>query len=105
MNTYTKGELDTFDFLQTAIEVSYGTTNSQAIPDSSLGIVLVSLGIAEVHKDPVTKARGDMPIVALDDFRTSALIRTDYVPVLFGIELGGELRGIDQVAEHHGVLP
>jgi hypothetical protein len=33
------------------------------------------------------------------------LIGTDDFPILFRIELGGELRGIDQVAEHHGQLP
>ncbi len=45
-----------------------------------------------------------MSIEALDDFGTHLLIRTDHVPVLFGVELGGECGGIDQVAEHHREL-
>jgi hypothetical protein len=46
-----------------------------------------------------------MSIKACEDFRTSRLIGTDDFPVLFGIELGGEFGGIDQVAKHHGELP
>src|SRR5215471_16498029 len=45
-----------------------------------------------------------MPIVALDNFCTSRLIGTYHVSVHFWIELGGEFRGIDQVAEHNGQL-
>jgi hypothetical protein len=33
------------------------------------------------------------------------LIRTDHVPVLFGVEVAGECGGIDEVAEHHRELP
>ena len=46
-----------------------------------------------------------MPIVALDNFGTHPLIRTHHVPILFGVELRGQLGGIDQVAEHHRELP
>jgi len=46
-----------------------------------------------------------MPIVALDNVGAHPLICPDYVPVLFGIELGGEFRGVHEVAKHHGELP
>jgi hypothetical protein len=43
-------------------------------------------------------------IKACDNVCTDALIRTDHVPVLFGIELGGEFCGVYEVTEHHGQL-
>ena len=45
-----------------------------------------------------------MSIIALDDFSTDPLIRTDHVPVVFGVELGGEFGGVHQVTEHHREL-
>src|SRR5262245_5736364 len=41
-----------------------------------------------------------MPIIALNNFRTSQLIGTDHFPVLFGIELTGKFSRLHQVAEH-----
>ena len=46
-----------------------------------------------------------MPVIASNHLRAGSLIRTDYVPVLFGVELAGECGGIDEVAEHHRQLP
>ena len=45
------------------------------------------LGIAKVHEETIPEQLGDMSIIALDDFGTDALIRTDHVPVVFGVEL------------------
>jgi hypothetical protein len=56
--------------------------------NSSVSVIFVSHWIPKVHQKSIPKELGDMPIVALDDFRTSRLIGTDHVPVLFGIELG-----------------
>src|SRR4030095_13875805 len=33
------------------------------------------------------------------------LIRSDDFAILFGVELGGELRGVHEITEHHGELP
>src|SRR5438067_5931977 len=104
MNAHMDSELDTFILLQTAIEVSHGSKNSQTSPYCSLGVIFMCLGIAEVHEESIPEELGDMPIVALDNFRTSRLIGTDDFPVLFGVELGGKFSGIDQVAEHDGEL-
>src|SRR6516162_9408250 len=105
MNTNADSELDTLRLLQTRIEVSHGSKNSQTSSDSPLCIIFMGVGIAEIDKQTVTKQLGDMPIVALDNFRTNRLIRTDHIPVLFGVELGGEVGGIHEVAEHHRELP
>src|SRR5712691_8359682 len=45
-----------------------------------------------------------MSIIALNHLSTGCLIRTDHFPVVFGIELGREAGGIDQVTEHDGEL-
>jgi hypothetical protein len=43
------------------------------------------VGVAKIDEQTIPKQLSDMPIVALDDFRTSSLIGTDDFPVLFGI--------------------
>src|SRR5215475_6524883 len=65
----------------------------------------MSLGIAEVHEEPIPKQLSNMSFIALNDFRADFLVSTHYVPVLFGIELTGKFGGINQVAEHHRELP
>ena len=69
-----------------------------------MGIIFMGLGIAEVHEETIPEQLGDMPIVALDDFRTSRFIGSDDVPVLFGVKLGRQFGRIHQVAEHDGEL-
>src|SRR5215475_6278878 len=104
MNPYTKSKLDTFLLVQTGIEVSHGSKNSQPSPYCSLGIVFMCLGIAKVHEESIPQELGDMPIVALDNHCTGGLICTYHIPVLFRIELAGELRRVHQITEHHGEL-
>jgi hypothetical protein len=50
-----------------------------------LGVILVSLGIAKIDEETIPKQLSDMPIVALDDFRTSSLIGTDDFPAKLAI--------------------
>src|SRR5262245_32335370 len=105
MNPYSDGELDTFGLLQTDIEVFHRREDTKTRADSPLCIVLMGLGIAEVDKEPVPQELGDMPIIASNHLGTDGLVGTDHVSILFGVELRGEFRGIDQVAEHDGELP
>jgi hypothetical protein len=65
-----------------------------------LGVIFMGLGIAEVHQESIPQELGNMSVKTLDDFRTSSLIGTDHLTVLFGVELRGQFGGIDQVAEH-----
>src|SRR6516162_8550524 len=104
MNTNADSELDTLRLLQTSIEVSHGSKNFQTSSDSPLCIIFMGVGIAEIDEQTVTEQLGDMPIVALDDFCTSRLIRTDHVTPVFRVELAGQLGGIHEVAEHHSEL-
>jgi hypothetical protein len=69
-----------------------------------LGIIFVCPGITKVHQQSIPEQLGDMSIVALNDFRTSRLIGTHDISVLFGIELGRECGGVHEVTKHHGQL-
>src|SRR5262245_16671794 len=60
----------------------------------------MGLRIAEIDQETITKQLSDMSIVALDNFGTHSLICPHHFPVLFGIELGGQLGGINEVTEH-----
>src|SRR5262244_2631460 len=104
MNPYTDGELDALGLLQTGIEVSHGSKNSQPSPYCSLRIVFMRLGIAKIDQEPITQEMGNVSVKPLDDFRTRRLIGTDDFPVLFWVELGRELCGVHEVTKHHGQL-
>jgi hypothetical protein len=67
-------------------------------------IVFMSLGIAKIDEQTVTEKLGDVPVIASNHLRTGSLIRTDHVPVLFGVELAGESSGVHKVTEHDGEL-
>src|SRR5262245_18899186 len=105
MNTYTKGELDTFDFLQTEIEVSHGSKNSQTSSYCSLGVIFVSHRKAEVDQETIAKVLGDMSLKALNDLRTGGLIGAHHLPQVFRVQLIGQTSRIHQVTKHHRELP
>jgi hypothetical protein len=104
MNPRTDAKLDTFGLLQTLIQVSHGSKNSQTSADSPLCVIFMGVGIAEVHEEPVTEQLGNVSVKALDDFSTHLLIRPYHVTPVFRVELAGKFGGIDQVAEHHREL-
>jgi hypothetical protein len=105
MHPDTDGELDPSLSLETGIEDCHGSKHAQTRSYCSLRIIFMGLGIAEVHEEPIPKELGYVSLIALDDFRTSQLIRTDHVPIVFGVKRGGEFGGIDQVTKHHRELP
>jgi hypothetical protein len=104
MNANADSEWETFGLLQMGRKLSQGSENTESRPDGSLWIVFMCLRIAEVHEEPIPEELGDMPIVALDHLGAHLVIGPDHVPVLFGVELGGEARGVHQIAKHDGEL-
>src|SRR2546429_9790413 len=105
MNAYMDGELDPLRLLQPLIQVSQCMEDTQPRAYGSLGVIFMCLGIAKIDEETIPEQLGDMSFIALDDLRTDPLIRTDDVSIRFGVELGGEFRGVHQVTEHHGELP
>jgi hypothetical protein len=87
------------------MQCANGFDNPQPSTDSPMRIVFMGLGIAEINKQPVTQELSNMPVIAPNHLSTGGLIRTDHVPVLFGVELSRQGSGIDQVAEHDRELP
>src|SRR5437016_1137840 len=94
MDAHAESELNAFLVLQTGIQVSHGIEHTEPSTYGSLGVIFMRLGIAKVDQQAISKELGDVPIVALDNCGTNLLICMHHVPVLFGIELGGEFRGV-----------
>src|SRR6266498_3125239 len=57
------------------------------------------LGIAKIDEQAIAEILRNMPRKALDDLGTGGVIRADHLAEIFGIELGGESCGLDEVAE------
>src|SRR5262245_5200828 len=86
------------------MQVVHCSKDTKTRADSSLSIVFMRLGIPKVHQEPIAKELGDMSLKTSDDLGADLLICTDNVSILFRIKLGGELRGVHEVTEHHGEL-
>ena len=104
MDAKTDSKLETLRVLQAGIAVSHRREDAKTSSYGSLGIIFVCPGITKVHQQSIPEQLGDMSIVALDDVRTSRLIGTHDIPVLFGIEVGRECGGVHEVTKHHGQL-
>src|SRR6266516_4874391 len=100
MNANADSELDTFFLLQTSMQVSHGSEDTQACAYCSVSVILMGLGIAKVHQESIPKELGDMPIVALDNVGTHPLIGTHHVTPVFWVELSRQGSGIHQITEH-----
>src|SRR5262249_49513008 len=72
---------------------------------SPLRVVFVSVRVAKIGKDAVTKISGNEPSVGGRDFRASIPIDHDDRAQIFRVDLYRQGRGINQVAEHHRQLP
>src|SRR5215471_16166645 len=83
------------------IELQYCFEYRQACADSTLDIVVVSLGPAEIGYNSVAQKLGDMPAKAVDFLsRATMIVDNDFAP-LFRIELCREAGRVYQVAEQH----
>ena len=83
------------------VEFRYGVEDRQARARSTLGVVVVRLGTAEVCHHAVAKVLRDMPAEALDCLRRRTMVPGDDLPPLFRIEMAGDLGRADQIAEKH----
>ena len=72
---------------------------------AALGIVLMRLGIAEIYQHAVAHTLGDKPAKAADGVGDAAVVRTDDLAQILGIEAGGQRRRADQVAERGACAP
>jgi hypothetical protein len=56
----------------------------------SLCVIFMRLGIPKVDEQAIAQILRNVPVKALDDLRTGALVGTHDVPQVFGVESGGE---------------
>ncbi len=86
----------------------HGLDRSHDIKGSThgaLGVVLVRLGPAEVHHQPIAKVLCDVPLETGHNLAAGTLIGPHDFAQLLRIELTGQLGRAHEVAEHHGQLP
>jgi hypothetical protein len=68
-------------------------------------VILAGERIPEVHEQTVAQVLRDVPVERADGVVARLLIRTHHLAQHLGIEPPGQLRGADQIAEHHRELP
>jgi hypothetical protein len=90
--------------LQARIQRPHGLDDPEPAAHGPLGLVFMSLGIAEVHEQTIPKVLGNMPIKALDDLSTELLIGAYHFPEVFRIQLASEGGRVHEVAEQHREL-
>jgi hypothetical protein len=69
-----------------------------------LGIVLMRLGIAEINQHAIAHIFGDKAAKAADGVGDAAMVGTDDLAQILGIEARGQRRRTNQIAEHHSQL-
>ena len=87
------------------LEPSHRVNESKAGPYRLLGIILVRLRVAEIHKHPIAHVLGDKAAEAGDRLGDAAMIHADDLAQILGIQARCERRRADQIAEQHGELP
>jgi hypothetical protein len=105
MYPYTQSKLDAFVLLQTGIEVSHGSKNSQTSLYGSVGVIFMGVGVPKVHQQSIAQELSNVPVKTSDDLGADLLISPDDFAILFGVELRREFRGVHQITEHDGELP
>ena len=87
------------------VKLRYGVEHRQAGAGSTLRVVVVGLGIAEVCHYTVTKVLRDTPAKALDGLRCRTMVLADDLAPLFGIEMASYLSRADKIAEQYRQMP
>jgi hypothetical protein len=79
--------------------------DAQGCANRSLGVVFVGVWITEVDEHSVAEILRYVAVESGDRAPARALVGGNGLGKLLGIELLGQFRGADEVAEHHGELP
>ena len=80
----------------------HGSADSQCGAHSICCVVLMSRGIAEVGQDAVAEILRHGPVERRDDLEAARLVALDHPTHVLGIQVRGQGRRADQVAEHDG---
>ena len=93
-------ELGGFD-----IEAADGVDDPKPGPDRPLGIILMRPRVAEIDQDAVAHVFRDKAVKVPDEISDAAVIRSDHLAQILGIEPRRKLGRADEVAEHNRQLP
>jgi hypothetical protein len=88
MDPEAHGDAHPVTLLQVRIEGLHGADNAETSTHGALRVVFMRLGIAKVDEQAVTEVLRNVPIQALDDLSTGALVGAHDLPQVFGVELG-----------------
>ena len=83
------------------IEYGYRIENGQTCADRALGVIVMCFGIAERSHHPVAQVLCDTATEAFDGLRRCAVVASDDLPPLFGIEMAGNFGRADKIAEKY----
>jgi hypothetical protein len=84
--------------------LSHGLYYSQSSPHRPLGVIFVGQGVAEIDQQAIAEVLGDMALIAGDHLGTGVLIGPHHLTPLFGVELAGQHRRVDEITEQHREL-
>ena len=84
------------------LEYRHRTDDLQPTSGGALGVILVSLGIAEIDQEAVALMPGDESVVSLNGANDGSAKLRQEVTVVFGFQALAQLDGADEVAEHDG---
>jgi hypothetical protein len=95
-----RAELDRFE-----VDVANRVDDTKSGADRALGIVLMGSRVAEIGEHAVAHVFRDKPVGAPDDIGNSAVVGSNDLAQILGVEPSRELGRTDQIAEHHRQLP
>ena len=84
-----------------SVEVGKRTLDRQRRPHSALGVILLGLRIAEEGHQAITELLQHMAAKPGHRCRSFIEIGAHEIAPVLGVELGGELRRADEIAEHY----
>jgi hypothetical protein len=99
------GELHAIVALKPGVDSTHPVENAQTGVHGSHRVVFMGAGIAKVDEEAIAEILSDIALIALDNRSRRLLIDPHHLPQLFRVELSGEIRRSDEVAEHHRELP
>ena len=82
------------------VELRRCLDNRKSGPHGALGVMFVSLRIAEIGQHPVAHILGDEAAVAFDQICAATMIAANDLTHVLGIEPRRQRRRADEVAEH-----
>src|SRR6266850_5984500 len=74
--------------------------DTKPCPDRMLGIVLMGSRVPEISQDTIAHVLGNKAVEPDDYLGDGALIGSDDLAQILGVETGGEFCGADEIAEH-----